>query len=471
MYPGRAVWVRAAFAVVACWCAALPAAEPAARYGFSVGEQLVYEMTVDDLTKPDAPDEPSDRPHDRTTFTVTPLEQDNLGRWRLLVRTEVTLWSTSRRKEPTVRFKNEFLSYCNLAPDGGYELNSTIGATILVKLVPEWIFPPLPVASKPTRTAPAGEGVYTLTCEANGAKRLRVTGSVIPAHHEVSGLDEAVEIELEVPSGRMTRVVHDVRGTDDKPYHERTTIELASVSRLAEADVARLARESQEYFDIATAWWDSQMTAQLARSVEACQKLLDAGSEPLRAKQAESEDPDMRQLYAALLKRHARVSTHILETVAEQEQLYSQPPIDWETVTIDGEPRRRVDYAGHVVVMDFWYRRCGHCIRAMPKIKQIYANYRDRGVKVVGVNRDRDLADARHVIETAPIPYETIRDARPSDANGPAISELYHVKGWPTFIVLDQSGKIALVVRGNHDDLVDQLSQTLDKLLAQDARQ
>ena len=43
---------------------------------------------------------------------------------------------------------------------------------------------------------------------------------------------------------------------------------------------------------------------------------------------------------------------------------------DWEAKGIDGTVHRLSEYRGKVVVMDFWYRGCGWCMGAMPKIKR-----------------------------------------------------------------------------------------------------
>ncbi len=118
---------------------------------------------------------------------------------------------------------------------------------------------------------------------------------------------------------------------------------------------------------------------------------------------------------------------------------------------------------------------------ALPKVKALHAKYKDQGVVVLGVNNDRELEDAHHVVNTFSIPYESVRnvmtptsenDAEPtgdkdsSEQSEQRVSSEYNVSGWPTFIVLDQTGRVAEVVSGNADDLVEHLSQVIDNLLA-----
>jgi len=44
---------------------------------------------------------------------------------------------------------------------------------------------------------------------------------------------------------------------------------------------------------------------------------------------------------------------------------------------------------GKVVVIDFWATWCGPCVAEMPKMKDLYAEYRDKGVEFIGVSLDQ----------------------------------------------------------------------------------
>jgi thiol-disulfide isomerase/thioredoxin len=59
------------------------------------------------------------------------------------------------------------------------------------------------------------------------------------------------------------------------------------------------------------------------------------------------------------------------------------------TDAIKGTPVTMASLKGKVVVIDFWATWCGPCIAEMPRMKELYAQYKDEGVEFIGVSLDQ----------------------------------------------------------------------------------
>lgn len=115
-------------------------------------------------------------------------------------------------------------------------------------------------------------------------------------------------------------------------------------------------------------------------------------------------------------------------------------------VTYNGKTSRLSDYAGKgkYLLVDFWASWCGPCKRQLPVLKELYKQYKDQGLEVLGVAVWDDPEDTKEAIKEHELPWPTILDAQ----NIP--TDLYGITGIPCIMLIGPDGTI--LSRDKQDD-------------------
>lgn len=133
-----------------------------------------------------------------------------------------------------------------------------------------------------------------------------------------------------------------------------------------------------------------------------------------------------------------------------------RPAPDFVLSLFDGREISLADFAGKVVVLNFWASWCDPCEAEAPVLEDGWQAYADQGVAVIGVDTDDTDEDARAFIERHNLTYY----------NGPESGNLsvkYGVLGLPETYFIDQEGMIVRRWVGEISD--EQLASFVKELL------
>lgn len=114
---------------------------------------------------------------------------------------------------------------------------------------------------------------------------------------------------------------------------------------------------------------------------------------------------------------------------------------------------------GKWVVLDFWATWCGPCIASMPHLKEYYQKYAGK-FEVVGVVNDSEEAAWEKMVKDMELPWINVINPK-GVAEEKDLTNVYDIKGFPTYIILNKEGKIHKEYLGAQPDFYKELDTIL----------
>ncbi|MBA2501633.1 MAG: peptide-methionine (R)-S-oxide reductase MsrB [Pyrinomonadaceae bacterium] len=135
-----------------------------------------------------------------------------------------------------------------------------------------------------------------------------------------------------------------------------------------------------------------------------------------------------------------------------------------EGTWLNSQPTTLENLRGRVVLVDFWTFGCYNCRNTLPTLKRLDAQYRNKGLTIVGVHApesdyEKGIENVREAVQRLGIKYPVVTD------NDYATWRAYGVQAWPTVVILDKQGRIRFTHIG--EGYYEQQEQIIQKLLAE----
>lgn len=99
---------------------------------------------------------------------------------------------------------------------------------------------------------------------------------------------------------------------------------------------------------------------------------------------------------------------------------------------------------GRVVLLNFWVFTCYNCTNTLPSLRTLDAQYRDRGLSIIGIHTpefppyagEHDKKNVAKALTKYAITYPIAQD------NDRASWDLYRIQYWPSFVLIDKQGRV-----------------------------
>ena len=118
---------------------------------------------------------------------------------------------------------------------------------------------------------------------------------------------------------------------------------------------------------------------------------------------------------------------------------------DFTLDTLDGNKVTLSELRGQIVVVNFWATWCLPCRAETPALEKSYAQYKDSGVVILGVNLTNQdvVSEVESFVQEFKLTYPILLDREGSISN-----TLYQIRGLPTTFFVSREGIIRTVVVG-----------------------
>ncbi len=92
-----------------------------------------------------------------------------------------------------------------------------------------------------------------------------------------------------------------------------------------------------------------------------------------------------------------------------------------------------------IKLIDFWASWCGPCRLSMPKLKQLYEEYREKGLEIIGISLDGKKDRWIDAVQKENLPWINVSSLKAWACD---VARQYNVRAIPAIFVLDENNRI-----------------------------
>ena len=117
------------------------------------------------------------------------------------------------------------------------------------------------------------------------------------------------------------------------------------------------------------------------------------------------------------------------------------------------------DFAGKVLLLNFWATWCVSCREELPELDRLHRNYRDQGFAVIGINVDASAERAIAFLKKRPVGFPVLMDTRGD------VAETFRFSGLPASFLIGRDGFIVHTYRGSGTEVLSRYETDIAELL------
>ena len=154
----------------------------------------------------------------------------------------------------------------------------------------------------------------------------------------------------------------------------------------------------------------------------------------------------------------------------ESDSLVSKTPFpEFSEVDTEGNPVSSDIFADYdATIVNFWNNGCGTCIEEMPELEELYHQFQEQNINLIGVGTDsgegeEQLETARNILNEKGVTYMNISPDPENAFYQDFISEIFT---YPSTYIVDSEGKIiGASISGNVKKQIDTVNERLALIL------